>query len=102
MIPELDRHRDAIAELCRRFGIRRLDVVGSAARGADFDPARSDVDFLVEYAPGTVPSLGEFLALRDALAALLGRPVDLVMASGLRNPFVRAELERSRAPLYAM
>lgn len=101
MIPELDRHRRAIAELCRRFGVHRLDVVGSAAREAAFDPARSDVDFLVDYTSGVVPSLGEFLALRDALAALLGRPVDLIMASGLRNPFVRAEMERSRAPLYA-
>lgn len=101
MIPELDRHRDAIAELCRRFGVRRLDVVGSAARGADFDPARSDVDFLVEYAPEAAPSLGAFFGLRDALASLLGRPVDLIMTSGLRNPFVRAEMERSRAPLYA-
>ncbi len=101
MIPDLDRHRAAIAELCRRFGVRQLDVVGSAARGADFDPARSDVDFLVEYAPETVPSLGAFLGLRDALASLLGRPVDLIMTSRLRNPFVRVEMERSRAPLYA-
>jgi predicted nucleotidyltransferase len=101
MIPELERHRRAIADLCRRFRVHRLDVVGSAAREAAFDPARSDVDFLVDYTSGVVPSLGEFLALRDALAALLGRPVDLIMASGLRNPFVRAEMERSRASLYA-
>ena len=42
------RRRD-IAELCRRFHVNRLEVFGSAARGSDFDPARSDVDLLVTY-----------------------------------------------------
>ena len=40
--------RARIAELCRRFGVRRLDLFGSAARG-DFQAGRSDVDFLVEF-----------------------------------------------------
>ena len=77
-------------------------MFGSAARGVDFDPERSDVDLLVEFAPGhTPPSLSEFLALRDALRALFRRPVDLVMASGVRNPYVRASIDRSRQTLYA-
>jgi predicted nucleotidyltransferase len=43
--------RSAIADVCRRYQVRRLDVFGSAARGTDFDPERSDADFLVEFAP---------------------------------------------------
>jgi uncharacterized protein len=43
--------RPAIASICRRYQVRRLEVFGSAARGADFDPERSDADFLVEFAP---------------------------------------------------
>ena len=90
-----------IAALCRRFHVRRLDLFGSAARGGDFDPERSDVDVLIEYQSGHAPpSLSEFLALREALAALFGRPVDLIMASAVRNPFVRAGIERSRETLY--
>jgi predicted nucleotidyltransferase len=45
----IDRHLSEIAALCRRYGVRRLEVFGSAARGIDFDPATSDADFLVEF-----------------------------------------------------
>ena len=43
--------RDALADLCRRFHIRRLEVFGSAARGTDFDAQRSDADFLIAFEP---------------------------------------------------
>ena len=102
MIASLTAHATEIAALCRRYHVRRLDVFGSAARGTDFDPARSDLDLLVEYEPGqSPPSLTDFFALRDALEALCGRRVELVMPGGLRNPYVRASIERSRTPLYA-
>jgi hypothetical protein len=98
----IERQRPAIAELCRRHRVWRLDVFGSGARGADFDPGRSDVDFLVEFdtAAGE-PTLKTFFALRDELAAVLGRRVDLVMAGSVTNPYVKAEVERSREPVYA-
>jgi predicted nucleotidyltransferase len=71
-----DRLADLTA-LCRRHGVARLDVFGSAARGADFDEATSDVDLLVELQP-EADDLTGFLDLGEALEALLGRPVDLV------------------------
>jgi uncharacterized protein with HEPN domain len=46
----VERNLTAIAELCRRFGVRRLDLFGSAATGR-FDPGSSDLDFLVEFEP---------------------------------------------------
>jgi len=100
MLPLIEAHRTEIAELCRRFHVRRLDVFGSAARGTDFDPTRSDVDLLVTYLPGHATDIGEYLDLRDALADLLGRPVDLVMENAVENPFIRTGIERSRQPLY--
>ena len=42
-----------IARICEDFHVRRLELFGSAARAADFDPAHSDADFLVEYQPDT-------------------------------------------------
>jgi predicted nucleotidyltransferase len=100
MLPFIEAQRSAIAELCRRFHVRRLDVFGSAARGTDFDPSRSDVDLLVSYLPGNSRDFGEYLALRDALADVLGRPVDLVTEGAIENPFIRASIERSRQALY--
>ena len=46
MLPLIEMHQSGIAEICWRFHVSRLDVSGSAARGSDFDPARSDVDLL--------------------------------------------------------
>lgn len=53
MLATLEAQRDRIAALCERHGVCRLDVFGSAACGVDFDPARSDVDLLVEFDPET-------------------------------------------------
>ena len=93
-LPELER-------LCKLHGVRRLEVVGSAAREVDFDPARSDIDLLVEFAPGHLPRLSAFFKLREAIENAVGRPVDLLMLEAVRNPYLKANLERNRCLLYA-
>jgi predicted nucleotidyltransferase len=100
MLPLIAERRAEIATLCRRFGVRRLDVFGSAARGTDFDSRRSDVDFVVAFAEDDGASLKEFLVLRDALAATVGRPVDLFVEGSVRNPYIRASIERSAETVY--
>ena len=100
MLPLIAERRSEFADICRRFGVRRLAVFGSAARLVDFDPERSDVDFLVAYEPAASPALGDFLALREALQAAVGRPVDLVVEGSVRNPFLRAGIERSVETVY--
>jgi predicted nucleotidyltransferase len=68
-----------IADLCRRFAVRRLEVFGSAARGEDFDPATSDADFLVSFdETAGAPSFTRVLDLAEGLEAILGRSVDLL------------------------
>ena len=101
MLPLIEMHRRDIAELCRRFHVNRLEVFGSAARGSDFDPARSDVDLLVTYLPGHQSGIAAHQDLRDAMEDLLGRPVDLVMEAAVENPFVRAGINGSRQAIYA-
>ena len=95
------QHRAAISAICQRYGIRRLEVFGSAARGDDFDPAHSDADFLVEFAPGVQPDLHSFYGARQALEQVLGRGVDLVEVGAVRNPFVLAGINRHREAVYA-
>jgi len=65
-----------IEQFCRRWRIAELSLFGSALR-SDFDEG-SDVDFLVAFAPDSDWGLLDHVAMRDELAALIGRPVDLV------------------------
>ena len=94
-------HIAEIRQICRRFRVRRLEVFGSAARG-DFDPRRSDVDFLVEFeADATTGALDTYFGLKEALETLLGRPVDLVMPDAIENPYLKRSIEESRETVYA-
>ena len=101
MIPLIEHHRTQVSALCHQYGVQSLDVFGSAADDA-FDPARSDIDFLVEFSPQHTGSLfHRYFALQESLEQLFGRKVDLVSAAALRNPYFIASVNRSRQPLYA-
>jgi len=91
---QLRQRRKAILRIAEKYGATSVRVFGSAARGDD--GPRSDIDFLVDLAPGT--GLFGLGALRSELAALLGRPVDVVPADGLK-PHVAARVERELVPL---
>lgn len=99
----VEQKRVELQTLCRRFGVARLDVFGSAARGADFDAETSDVDFLVEFEPPD-DGLTRYLDFRDALEALLERPVDLVDRKDVetsRNYIRRRRILNGAEPVYA-
>lgn len=86
--------RPQLADLCRRFHVRRLDLFGSALR-EDFDPSRSDADLLVEFEPKSpLKALDQYFGLKQALEELFGRPVDLVVLGAVKNPYLRAEIDR--------
>jgi putative addiction module CopG family antidote len=94
-------HRADLAALCRRYHVRRLDLFGSTAVGED-TPGESDLDFLVEFEPLRPGSYADtYFGLMEALEGLFGRPVDLVVASAVRNPYFRASVERTKKLLYA-
>ena len=101
MHPAIAEKRDALAALCRRYGVTRLEVFGSAARGHDFDPARSDADFLVAFEKEAgLSALDQFFGFAEAREEILGRRVDLVDPSAIRNPYLRAAIDRSRELIY--
>lgn len=94
--------KEELAELCRRYDVARLEVFGSAARGTDFDPETSDADFIVEFDPDSgLRPFHRYFDFRDALHRALGRPVDLVESGAVRNPYLRAAIDRSRETVYA-
>jgi uncharacterized protein len=92
--------RDAIGDLCRRHGVRRLCLFGSAV-SEQFDDSRSDVDFLVEFADDLPSRFDAYFGLKEGLEDLLGRPVDLVMPGALKNPYFAASALRRSEELYA-
>lgn len=101
MNPLTEERINEVQALCRRFGVHRLDVFGSAATGS-FDPATSDIDFIVEFEDARSPDMFErYFGLKESFEALFGRPVDLVVASAMRNPYFIESANRSRRPVYA-
>lgn len=68
-LPPYDR--EDLAELCRRYGIRRLSLFGSVLKGTDGPD--SDIDLLVEFEPDNAPSLLGMAAIEAELSDLLGR-----------------------------
>jgi len=89
--------REKVAEFCRARGIRKLSLFGSVLRD-DFDPARSDVDVLVEFAPGVRPGL-KFFGYGEELAEIIGRKVDFSTEAWLSQYF-RDEVVREAVPIY--
>ncbi len=90
----------AIERICRRLGVLRLAVFGSAATD-EFDPTESDVDFLVEFEDGLNGQFDAYFDLKESLEELVERPVDLVMPRSLENPYFAASVERTRRDLFA-
>ena len=76
---------EAIAEFCRRHGIRRLAFFGSVLRD-DFTP-ESDVDVLVEFEPDRTPGLITLAGYQIELSELLGRSVDMHTPGSLSRYF---------------
>ena len=101
MSPVFAEHAAALADLCRRHGVQRLELFGSAATGQD-DSAHSDFDFLVEFEP--VPDgryADAYFGVLEGLEAMFRRPVDLVVDSAIRNRYFRESVDRTKTLLYA-
>jgi predicted nucleotidyltransferase len=98
-IPHLAVSDDRIAGFCRRWKITEMSVFGSVVR-EDFRPD-SDIDVLVSFEAGAGWSLLDLVTIQEELAALLGRPVDLIEEAALRNPYRRAAILESKQLVYA-
>jgi predicted nucleotidyltransferase len=94
-------NREAVEQLCRRFRVRRLELFGSAA-GREFDPEKSDLDFLVDFETLEPDEYADtYVGLLEGVKELFKRNVDLVMISAVKNPYFLECIERSRTLLYA-
>jgi predicted nucleotidyltransferase len=88
-----------IAALCRKYGVKKLSLFGSAARG-EMNP-ESDVDLMVEFKPGKAPSLWDGPDMHKEFSSLFnGRRVDLVPPEIMRNPYRRKTIEPDLKVIY--
>jgi predicted nucleotidyltransferase len=102
LVHELIRaRRDEIETLCRTLGVHRLKMFGSAT-GDSFDVDTSDVDVLVEFAtPQGFDYFDAYFRLKEGLESILGRHVDVVVESSIRNPYFRQRVMATKELLYA-
>jgi len=97
---ELIRSRTQLVQLCEQNQVARLELFGSATTGR-FDPTTSDLDFLVEFADQSPSGAStRFFALRQGLAALFGRAVDLVEIQAIQNPYFLEAIAPTRQVIY--
>lgn len=97
----IDLPHDKLADFCRRWNVVELSFFGSVLRD-DFD-VDSDVDVMVDFAPGKTPGLA-FWTMEAEIEEILGREVDLVTRKGVEgsaNYIIRGEILRSVEPYYA-
>ena len=95
------QHKAELAELCRRFHVQRLELFGSAATSA-FDPGRSDLDFLITFGDLQEGQYADsYFGLLEALEELFRRPVDIVVASAITNPYFLEGIKPTRTLVYA-
>ena len=86
-IERLKRHEREIKE---RFGVKKIGIFGSHARGEE--RTDSDVDILVEFKEGYA-TFDNFMGLKFFLEELFIRAVDLVTVDALRPRLKKAILQ---------
>jgi predicted nucleotidyltransferase len=97
----IEEKRQELERVCRRRRVHRIELFGSAA-GAGFDPEHSDLDFLVTFQDlGLDQYADAYFGLLEDLQVLFQRPVDLVVASAIQNPYFRQAVESTRTLVYA-
>jgi uncharacterized protein len=90
--------KKAALPACREFGVLRLDVFGSTARGSA--TTSSDVDLLVEFADPDRSPAKRFFGLLHHLEDSLGCAVDLLTTRSLRNPYFKERVLKEKILVY--
>ena len=97
----IEVNRGRLEVLCREYGVKRLELFGSAVSGG-FDDQASDLDFLVEFMPSDCAGHARaYLGLLVALEDLFEREIDLLEIKAIRNPYLMESINQTKVELYA-
>jgi predicted nucleotidyltransferase len=96
-LPEIDKR--ALARICRKYGVKKLSLFGSAARN-ELRPD-SDVDLMVEFKPASKTTLFDYARMQDDLSPLFGnRTIQIASPGILKNPYRRRTILPDLSVLY--
>ena len=87
-----------VMDFCKQYNIVEFSLFGSVLRDDFHD--RSDVDVLIQFENGYRLSWSVSLELQDKLEILFGRKVDVIRKELVTNPYVKAEIFKTRQVIY--
>ena len=87
-----------VIDFCKQYNIVEFSLFGSVLRDDFHD--RSDVDVLIQFENGYRLSWSVSLELQDKLEILFGRKVDVIRKELVTNPYVKAEIFKTRQVIY--
>lgn len=94
--------KETLHTLCEKYFVKRLWLFGSAVT-ENFDPARSDIDLLVEFGePFGMSPAAQFFDFWEELKTLFARDVELVERNAIKNPYFLATVSAQEQLLYAV
>ncbi len=100
MISIVKERQEELRALCAKFHVKRFEIFGSAATG-QFDPVKSDLDFLVEFEEMTpADHANSYFSLLEALQDLFARNIDLVEVRAIKNPYFKKDVDSTRVLVY--
>lgn len=93
------KDREGFKQLCETHEVASLHAFGSSVK--EVFTEESDVDLVVDFKAKDPLRFGELmLALWDKLESFFGRKVDLLTLRSVKNPVMRAEIERTKVLVY--
>lgn len=102
MIELVKSHKKEIADLCSKYNVKYLELIGSALNENDFDPQTSDIDFIVEFLPSRPHQHAKaYFSLLEKLQDMFGREIDLVEVRAVTNPYLLDSINKNKMEIYA-
>ena len=93
LIEKLRQDRESIITIATRYHAENVRLFGSVSRGDD--RSDSDIDFLVDFQPGS--TLFDHVALSEELTSKLDRKVDVVSSRALNKHLSKRVLKEAVA-----
>lgn len=95
----IEKHIAAIIALCKQYKVKKLFVFGSILTNRFNE--KSDIDFLVDFNKQEIEDyFDNFFDFKYALEKLLDRDIDLVEEQTIRNPYLRKNIDNTKALIY--